>query len=271
MELNSFIFPAPSPSYTVISFPGELLKIPRLKGKRQGIPCIFLPFSRGSSKILLYFHGNAEDLGQAYEMLNHTRNTLMVHVLALEYPGYGIYKGKPSASRILEDSENVFNYLTNVLKISPTNIFIFGRSIGAGPAVWLGAEKNPGALLLMSAYTSIRAVAKNIAGSLLMYFVKERFRNIDLMPKVKCPCFLVHGQNDTLIPYQHSQILHELCGGPSNLLLPSKMDHNGFDFFEDLTLPFTAFLIHCGISTVPESLQNAFISFPDELFYSKIS
>lgn len=123
----------------------------------------------------------------------------------------------------------------------------------------------------MSAYTSLRAVVKNIAGSLLMYFVKERFKNIDIIPKVTCPCFFVHGQSDTLIPFQHSQVLHELCGGPSHLLLPGNMDHNTFDFFDDLTLPFTAFMIHNGISTVPESLSKASIRFPENLYYVKIS
>lgn len=30
------------------------------------IPCLFLPYERGSCKIMLYFHGNAEDIGAAY-------------------------------------------------------------------------------------------------------------------------------------------------------------------------------------------------------------
>ena len=44
------------------------------------------------------------------------------------------------------------------------DIFIFGRSMGSGPATELAALKDPGALLLMSAYTSIRNVVRHIAG-----------------------------------------------------------------------------------------------------------
>lgn len=99
------------------------------------IPCLFLPYDRGSSKVLVYFHGNAEDIGLAYDMLLHIRNSLMVHVLAIEYPGYGVYKGKPSAKQILEDAETVMGYLINSLSISSKDIFVFGRSIGAGPAI----------------------------------------------------------------------------------------------------------------------------------------
>ena len=33
------------------------------------IPCLYLPYDDGSSKLLVYFHGNAEDIGLAFDML----------------------------------------------------------------------------------------------------------------------------------------------------------------------------------------------------------
>ncbi len=92
MELNSLVFPSPESSYSYTSLPGEILFIPRgemingktdfdvpLKDKtRTHIPCLFLPYARGSSKLLLYFHGNAEDVGLAYDLLDHLRNSLTV-------------------------------------------------------------------------------------------------------------------------------------------------------------------------------------------------
>ena len=56
-----------------------------------------MPYVGGSQKLLLYFHGNAEDLGLAWEILDHLRSSLKIHVLAMEYPGYGIYPGPTSA------------------------------------------------------------------------------------------------------------------------------------------------------------------------------
>ena len=94
----------------------------------------------------------------------------------------------------------------------------------------------------MTAYLSIREVVKSLAGTLSSYLVLERFRNIDNIKEVRCPTFLIHGQKDTLIPSSHSQHLHEACGGPASLLLSNDMDHNEFDFYEDLTLPFSFFL-----------------------------
>ena len=153
---------------------------------------------------MIYFHGNAEDIGLAYDLMDHMRSTLMVHVIGIEYPGYGIYPGEASSEQILEDIDNVYNYITNNLNWKGRDIILFGRSIGSGPATWISGNKNPGALLLMSPYTSLRSVVRSLTGSVISYLVAERFRNIDFMPKITCPTFIVHGQEDTLIPFSQS-------------------------------------------------------------------
>lgn len=56
------------------------------------IPCLYLPYDDGSNKLILYFHGNAEDVGLAFDMLFLIGQRLQMHVLAVEYPGYGLYK-----------------------------------------------------------------------------------------------------------------------------------------------------------------------------------
>mmetsp|Transcript_13593 Transcript_13593/g.25663 ORF Transcript_13593/g.25663 Transcript_13593/m.25663 type:complete len:289 (-) Transcript_13593:41-907(-) len=265
MELNRIIFPAPKSSYNTEILAGELIWIPQLLYTDRGpIPCLWLRHEVGSSKVLLFFHGNAEDIGYAYELMDHIRCTLGVHVLCVEYPSYGLYSAPVSEKRIKEDAENVFDYLTDFVNVASDNIIVFGRSIGSGPASWLASKRNPCALVLMSAYTSLRSVVRSVAGKLSAYFVKERFRNIDLMPSIRCPTFILHGQKDTLIPYSNAQRLHEHVAGPTMLILPEKMDHNEFDFFDDLALPLANFLIQCGVDTM--KVPHIEPQFPDELF-----
>ena len=181
MELNSLIFPAPESSYDEKMFEKDLIFIPRItsNGKESDtefIPCLYLSYSQGSSKVMIYFHGNAEDLGQAYQLLNHIRNTLKIHIVAVEFPGYGIYPGSPCSKNILEDANTVFDYLVNNVGWKSKDIILFGRSLGTGPATELASRKDPGALLLMSAYTSIRGVVKNISGKFTQYLISERFK-----------------------------------------------------------------------------------------------
>ena len=47
--------------------------------------------------------------------MEHMRNTLKVHVMAIEYPGYGIYPGETTADQILKDGVSVLNYIINKL------------------------------------------------------------------------------------------------------------------------------------------------------------
>jgi len=217
-----------------------------------------------TNKILVYFHGNGEDIYLAYDLLSHIRNNLNIHVLAVEYPGYGLYKGAPCDDQILSDSETVFDYLTSKLNIHPKDIIIFGRSMGSGPATYLASRKNLGALVLMSAFTSIRAVVRDLAGKWATYLVKERFNNLEYMSRVTCPSFLIHGLRDSLIPYKQSQELHNACKGPCELVLPKEMDHIEFDFYEDFTAPLAFFLTRCNFQLRPR--KGAKIDFPASLF-----
>mmetsp|Transcript_79960 Transcript_79960/g.110663 ORF Transcript_79960/g.110663 Transcript_79960/m.110663 type:complete len:85 (-) Transcript_79960:409-663(-) len=81
------------------------------------------------------------------------------------------------------------------------DIILLGRSIGSGPSSYLAAKYNPGALILMSPYTSIRDVATNKAG-FIGYLLIDQFNNLEQMKNVECPTFIVHGQKDTLIPLE---------------------------------------------------------------------
>lgn len=116
--------------------------------------------------------------------------------------------------------------------------------MGSGPATYLSTKKNAYCLLLMSPYTSIKDVARSLLGwmSFLSLIVYERFRNIDLIKSAKCPVFFLHGLKDTLIPYTHSKDLNTNCPMESYLHLPEQMDHNEFDFTEDLVHPFLEFI-----------------------------
>jgi pimeloyl-ACP methyl ester carboxylesterase len=108
---------------------------------------------------------------------------MKMHVLAVEYPGYGLYKtSNPCENKMKEDSEIVYEYLTKHIGVKEDDIILFGRSMGSGPASYLASRKKVCSLLLMSAYTSIKDVTKSLLGKfsfLITPIVYERFRNID--------------------------------------------------------------------------------------------
>ena len=264
MELNRILFPAPCQSYNTEDYPNQIIWVPKIPDILS-IPCFYLQHQEGSSKIMIYFHGNAEDLGLSFEILDTLRSVLRIHVLAVEYPGYGVYSGKPNAEAILNDAECIYSFIIS-LGVKPDDIIVFGRSIGSGPATFLARNRKIGCLMLMSAYTSIKDAAKHFAGKFGESLIKERFENIKNMPFITCPTFLVHGIKDSVIPFEHSQKLHELCKGPSSLFLPSEMTHNNFDYCDDLILPIASFLCQSGISVSPQNDYDGLVHIPWSFF-----
>ena len=95
----------------------------------------------------------------------------------------------------------------------------------------------------MSPFKSLREVAKDHVGKILSYLLAERYRNVDLIQNVKCPVLMIHGKDDNTIGVQHSIALKNSCGSSiCKLVIRDKMDHNSFNFQEDLILPLKTFL-----------------------------
>ena len=83
-----------------------------------------------ASMVIIYFHGNSEDIGYSGYMLEETAKRLNAVVLTVEYPGYGTYKwASVSEKRIKHDAEQVYRFLTDEIGIHYSNIMIAGRSM----------------------------------------------------------------------------------------------------------------------------------------------
>ena len=233
--------------------------------------CLFLE-TPGATHVLLYCHGNAEDVGLVRPALVDFAARWRVHVLAVEYPGYGLMAEVDKYGRACEDGVNrcvraAYRFLTAALGIPPSRIILFGRSIGSGPCCALAAEigkretesedeyyetdeeeeeeggSELAALILHSPFLSIKELAAELVGDLGAAFVVNRFPNGDNIRRVHCPLFIIHGQLDELIPPAHAEeLLRRSPSKAKDLLLPAEADHNVFDEEFDVLLPTEAFL-----------------------------
>ena len=252
MELNSIIFPSPDYSHDIEAHSDELIFIPKIKNIGLPdqediighIPCLLLLANKKnllSKNFFIYFHGNAEDIFFSKELADRIKQNLSVNILIVEYPGYSIYKQSKSGDIILEDSLFIFDYLTHKLLVEPNHIYVFGRSIGTGPASYLSCQREFASLVLMSPFTSIKDVAKHLVG-FFSFMISERFTNNEYLKKCTCPILFIHGQQDKLIPYSHTLLLKQSCICPIEVVLPEDMDHNRFDYEADLLSPLKEFL-----------------------------
>jgi len=233
---NRFIFPAPEPSYGPQSYKRHLCWIPwnevispkRANDERctDGIPCLWFPAPKAAT-VILFFHANAEDLGMSFAVLKHMRDQFKVNVLAVEYPGYGLLHHMVSSEDgVYEVALTAFRFLVDEVNVRYSQIILFGRSLGSGPAVYLAAQYPVGGLILVSAFCSIKGAVQSIAGRLVAWTWKERFPNNKIIANVSCSTLFIHGECDGLIPAEHSLRLFKRCRARKLLITPPKMEHN---------------------------------------------
>lgn len=192
----------------------------------EGIPCMWLTAPKAAG-VILFCHGNAEDLGMCFPFVWQMCKHFKMNVLAVEYPGYGLFHGVPvSAATLKEVVLTAFRFIIDELEVSYEHIILFGRSVGSGPTVYLASRFPIGGLILVAAFTSIREAAKTLVGEFFAHVMEERFPNLSLIGNVSCPTLFIHGERDEIIPSSHSVALFTHCRARKLLLTPPGMEHN---------------------------------------------
>lgn len=169
---------------------------------------------------LLYSHGNAEDLGQIQPVLVYLRS-LGFSVFAYDYRGYGTSQGYPSERGTYADITAAYRYLTEELKIPPHRIIAHGRSVGSGSAVELATQYPLGGLILENPLTSAFRVVTRVP---LLPF--DKFDNLNKIQQVRSPVLILHGTEDSTIPFSHGQQLYAAANEPKIFIPIIGGEHN---------------------------------------------
>jgi fermentation-respiration switch protein FrsA (DUF1100 family) len=212
---DRMIFQPPPSSYRAGQLP--IVMLPTDGGS---IATLHLPNPRAAITVL-YAHGNAEDLGQVAPWLEELRGAGFA-VLAFDYRGYGMSTGgPPSAAGATSDMEVVYHHAVETLKIPPSRLVLYGRSVGSGPATDLAARVPIGGLVLESAFVSAFRVLTRV--SLLPF---DRFHNLRHIRRVHAPVLVIHGTADEVIPVSHGRRLYDAASQPKQALWVDGAHHN---------------------------------------------
>ncbi len=198
----------------------QLTRIPTPDGVK--LAALYLPYP-SARHTLVYFHGNAEDLGTLEPHLHDLRDRLEVSVLGWDYRGYGRSGGRPDEPTTLRDAHTVVAYVTDTLGVPPEQVVLYGWSLGSGPAVDVAASQRVGGLILHSAFTSAFRVMTQVR---LLPF--DKFVVLEKVPRVTCPVLVIHGTADKVIPFSHGLRIYAAVPGPKYKLWVEGAGHNDF-------------------------------------------
>lgn len=182
--------------------------------------------------VILFFHGNGEIVPD-YDDIGPVFVQLGINFLTADYRGYGWSTGTPSASSLIDDGRSVFESVFEWLAANDYTgkVFVMGRSMGSSPAIDLAVryrDKLSG-LIIESGFAETIPLAMTLGLDLAALGISEEetFDNKGKIASVAIPTFILHGQNDTLIPLWQAQRLHAACGAKSKeMQIVPGADHN---------------------------------------------
>lgn len=181
---------------------------------------------------IIFFHGNGETVAD-YEEIAVDFNRENMSFIVVDYRGYGLSTGLPTASNMMNDAHLVLKAVENRLaEMSRSgNLLVMGRSLGSAPAIELAALY-PGrikSLILDSAFANTIPVFENIGGRLKDSSLTEEncFRNLDKIKMITNPVYLIHGQKDEIVDLDNGSLLHAECPAKQKeLQIVPGADHN---------------------------------------------
>ncbi len=188
----------------------------------------YKPAAKADGVTVVFFHGNGGHIGhraartRAFTEAGHG-------LLLVSYRGYGGNPGKPTEAGLFADSRAAYDFLVDE-GVPPVRIAVIGESLGSGPAVYLAAERQVGALLLEAPFTSAGDVGQRAYPFLpVKLLIRDPFDSLSRIADVRVPLLIVHGERDEVVPVELGRRLFEAANEPKRGIFLPGAHHNDLD------------------------------------------
>jgi len=194
--------------------------------------------ARDESPLVLFFYANGHNAAWVMQTIETTGAWVYFndyHCLVMDYAGYGLNDGRPSAKALCGEALAAYDYASALPGV--TRVIVGGYSIGTGPAAYLAARRQVDGLFLLAPYANSFDLYNGVLPVFygpLRVFVKHRFHSDRSARETRVPALVVASQSDELIPYASSEKL-AACFEKGTLVTLQDASHNAV-FFDRRTL-----------------------------------
>jgi len=192
--------------------------------------------------VVLYFHGNKENVNHYAQFASgFTRNHYEVWMP--DYPGYGKSTGVLSEQGLYDEALQLYKLART--KYSPSQIIIYGKSLGTGIAAQLASVRDCRKLILETPYYSFTSLARIVCWmypvDLLLHY---KFSTHDHLQKVTAPVTIFHGTADGVIPYWNAARLKNVLKTGDEFITIDGGSHNDLNSFPLMQKKLDSLLQH---------------------------
>lgn len=176
-------------------------------------------------KVVLYFHGNAEDIFESRESLKPFMPPA-TNLALVAYRGYGLSFGDASEHGCYHSAHRLYDWVRGELGYRPEDILVVGYSLGSSVALELAQTCESRAVLLLAPFYSGRQVLMDWAQSGHMDFMDWKpFPSDEMICNVKCPIAVIHGDKDETCLCVRGRELYELAPNKAGFTLVPDAGH----------------------------------------------
>ena len=183
---------------------------------------------------VVMFHGNGGSLrGERYRLKRF--KDAQLGALLLAYRGYSGNAGVPNEQGLYADARAALDWLAQN-GVASTSIVLYGISLGTGVATKMAAERDVGAVILESPYTStVEVAAFRFPIVPVSWLMEDRFESLSRIRMITEPLLVMHGDSDTVTPQRFGRQLFDAANEPKEGFWPHGLghsdifDHGGFE------------------------------------------
>ena len=206
--INSLVFVPPKTNLHYINKLPPRCESFFVRTQTYSIHCLLCTSAKPSERIIIFSHGNASDNSTMLSYLKYLSDNLALNVIGYDYLGYGLSVGEPNEDNCYTSLYNVVKYATSELNFKQPDIFLMGQSLGTGVVInFAYRHKWKTSIILISPFKSV--VSIKLPYSRMLSCI-DIFTSITKIQYLRCNVKFFHGQNDDLIPLDHSIELYKL-------------------------------------------------------------
>lgn len=181
--------------------------------------------------LLVYFGGNSEHVGKSIEEY-YEQTEGRYDLLTVEYRGFGKSEGTPNEAALVQDGIRIVQEVLATHGYIKEQLVLIGRSLGTGVAIQVASELQPKAIILLTPYDSINAIAEYAYPYVPIRYLNENpFLSDHHAPNLDMSGLWIIAEHDTVTPPKHGHRLAQLMRKqPTVVALRSATHSNIYDF-----------------------------------------